>query len=64
MVSATLQARGAAAARHERRLFPVACNGLILIQASSAVMCSGKVAVPKNSPLKEEACDEILHPAT
>ena len=36
----------------------------ILIEASSAAMCSGKVAVLENSPPKKEACDEILHPAT
>jgi len=29
MPNAALQARGAAAARHERRLFPVACKRLL-----------------------------------
>jgi hypothetical protein len=42
----------------------IRCSALILIQASSAALCSGKVAVLQNFPLKEEACDEILHPPT
>jgi hypothetical protein len=37
---------------------------MIFIQASSAAPGSGMVAVSKNSPPKEEACDEILHPPT
>jgi hypothetical protein len=36
--------------------------GLILIQASSAAMCGGKVAVIKHFTPKEEAGDELLHP--
>jgi hypothetical protein len=39
-------------------------RAVILIQASSAAMCSGKVAVSKNSPPKEEAGDEVLHAPT
>jgi hypothetical protein len=51
----------ASAARAERAS---ACKPLILIQASSAAMCSDKVAVLENSPPKEEAGDEILHAPT
>jgi hypothetical protein len=40
----------------------VRCKGLILIQASSAAMCGGKVAVIKHFTPKEEAGDELLHP--
>jgi hypothetical protein len=47
-----------------RKRAAVTSTALILIQASSAALCSGKVAVLQNFPLKEEACDEILHPPT
>jgi hypothetical protein len=45
-----------------RKLFGVSCTGLILIQASSAAMCGGKVAVIKRFTPKEEAGDELLSP--
>jgi hypothetical protein len=47
-----------------RKRAAVTSTVLILIQASSAAMCSDKVAVLENSPPKEEAGDEILHAPT
>src|SRR5712691_10937851 len=43
--NATLQARPIARARHERRLWGVACKRLILIEAPSAAYRSGMVVV-------------------
>jgi hypothetical protein len=37
---------------------------LILIQASFAAMCSGRMAVPQQSILQGGDLDELLHAAT
>src|SRR5262245_55414694 len=42
---AALQARGAAAATQERRLFPVACKRLILIEVPSSAYHGGMLIV-------------------
>src|SRR5882724_2623959 len=63
MLSAPPQPLLEAGARHERTLEAVGCRRLILIQASSAAQCSGKVAIPKTHPQGGDL-DELLYAAT